>query len=235
MRTSAALPREPWKKRLVIPSYHVQEAARYARTSPQTIRHWQSGGDLVQRAISTRDPRAALSYMQLIEVAVVAAFRKAGIKLAEIRASREYLANVLKSEYPFAQFDFKTSGRSILMDYSQVDKKHGKGKLLEPGRGGQLAWDEIIGGLLKEFEYDKKLALKWHVAGAGAPIIIDPRIAFGAPNVNGVPTWILKGRWEAGEDVREIADDFSLPPKVVNDALRFEGIDTAGQKEEWVH
>ena len=71
--------REPWRKRLYLPSYHVQDAARYARTTPKTIRNWQGEGDLVERAIAARELRLSLSYMQLIEVAVVAAFRRAGV------------------------------------------------------------------------------------------------------------------------------------------------------------
>src|SRR5579872_5707901 len=102
--------REPWKPRLYLPNYQVQEAARYARTTPQTIRHWQEGNDLIRAAVSARDPRAALSYLQLVEVAVVAAFRKAGIKLAVIRAARDYLANRYNKQFPFAQYEFKTSG-----------------------------------------------------------------------------------------------------------------------------
>lgn len=222
--------REPWRPRLVLPNYQVQEAARYAQTSPQTIRHWQAADDLIQRAISSRDPRAALSYMQLIEIAVVAAFRKAGISLKNIRAARDYIAVKLKSEFPFAEYDFKTNGRTILMDYAQVDKKAGKGKLLDATRQGQLVWEEIVAARLKEFEYDKALALRWHVAGRGEPIIIDPRVSFGAPNIKGVPTWIIKGRWDSGEAINDIAEDFKLSKKLVTDGLRFEGIDPGGER-----
>jgi uncharacterized protein (DUF433 family) len=227
--------REPWRARLNIPVYQVQEAARYAGMSPQTIRHWQAGEDLIRSALSARDPRAALSYMQLIEVAVVAAFRKAGIPLRDIRAAREYIKNAIKSEYPFAQYSFKTRGRSILVDYVQIDKRHGKGKLLDVTKGGQLAWESIIAERLKEFEYDRELALRWHVAGVGEPIIIDPRVSFGAPAVSGVPTWVLKARWESGEAIDDIASDFDLSNEFVLDALKFEGIDTGGRQTVWTH
>ncbi len=168
--------------------------------------------------------------MQLIEIAVVAAFRKAGISLKNIRAARDYIAVKLKSEFPFAEYDFKTNGRTILMDYAQVDKKAGKGKLLDATRQGQLVWEEIVAARLKEFEYDKALALRWHVAGRGEPIIIDPRVSFGAPNIKGVPTWIIKGRWDSGEAINDIAEDFKLSKKLVTDGLRFEGIDPGGER-----
>ncbi len=227
--------REPWRARLNIPVYQVQEAARYAGMSPQTIRYWQAGEDLIRRALSSRDTRAALSYMQLIEVAVVAAFRKAGIPLKDIRAAREYIKDKLKSEHPFAEYSFKTRAHGILVDYVQIEGRRGKGKLLDVTKGGQLAWESIVTERLKEFEYDRELALRWHVAGLGEPIIIDPRVSFGAPAVKGVPTWILKGRWESGEAIDEIAEDFDLSGKLVLDALKFERVETGGRQRVWAN
>jgi uncharacterized protein (DUF433 family) len=89
-----------------------------------------------------------------------------------------------------------------------------------------LAWTDII-GRLQEFEYDEvhNLALKWRVAGADKSIVIDPRIQFGAPAIEGVATWVFKGRWEAGEPIDEIADDFGVPNSAVFEALAFEGVD----------
>jgi uncharacterized protein (DUF433 family) len=233
--TASTATREPWRKRLFLPSYLVQEAARYAQTTPKTIRNWQGRGDLAERAIASRDPKLSLSYMQLIEVAVVAAFRRAGIKLADVKAARDWLATTFKSEYPFAEFEFKRRGKELLVDYGKIERKGGSGKLLAPSKGGQLVWEEIVGDLLRDFEYDKNIALRWHVIGKNEPIVIDPRISFGAPNVHGIPTWILKGRWEAGETIAEIAEDFDLKPVLVTDALKFEGVDKAGQKRGWAH
>jgi hypothetical protein len=130
--TSSTATREPWRKRLFLPSYLVQEAVRYAQTTPKTIRNWQGRGDLVQRAIARRDVKLSLSYMRLIEVAVVAAFRRAGIKLADIKAARDWLATTFKSEYPFAEFEFKRRGKELLIDYGKIERKSGSGKAACP-------------------------------------------------------------------------------------------------------
>jgi hypothetical protein len=61
---------QPWKRRLFIPNYQVGEAARYAGIDPQTVAAWH------KRMLSKREKRAELSYLQLIELAVVAAARK---------------------------------------------------------------------------------------------------------------------------------------------------------------
>jgi uncharacterized protein (DUF433 family)/DNA-binding transcriptional MerR regulator len=234
-----AVTREPWRARLTIPNYQVQEAARYARVSPQTVRYWHRVGSQNQTLLVPRESGEALSYMELIEVAVVSALRKLGLTLKRIKDARDYVSNTFKKEYPFAAYDFKTDGLSVLLDYQQVDRKKGKGKLLNATQKGQLEWEEIVGGLLKEFEYERALglALKWHVAGLDKPIIIDPRISFGSPNVKGVPTWILKGRWEAGESIDEIAEDFYLSKDYVTEALVFEGVqeNEMGRKNAWIN
>lgn len=225
---------EPWRRRLYLPNYQVLEAARYANLSARTVVDWHKDGG--RKTLSAREKRAALSYLQLIEVAVVAAFRKAGVSLKQIKAAREFVAKRLESEYPFAEYSFKTDGKSLFMDYEQVDGAKGRGKLLRPDRNGQLAWNIII-GRLKEFEYERKgIVVRWHLAGPKSSVIIDPRIAFGAPTVRGTPTWVIKGRWDAGEEIDEIANDFGLKEQEIRDALKFEGIDPVKKRDiDWVH
>ena len=221
---------EPWRRRLHLPAYQVGEAARYAQISTQTVAAWHK---IESAVLSKREDRAALTYFQLIEVAVVAAFRKAGVPLPRIRAAREYVANALKSEYPFAEYRFKEEARHLWLDSEQVDLK--PGTVLQADQGGQLAWEGVI-GRLKEFEYEQEgIVLKWHVAGIGSPIIIDPRISFGAPTVSGTPTWVIKGRYEAGESDSDIAEDFDIEKIVVREALKFEGVLAGGRGELRAH
>ena len=224
---------DAWRRRLFLPNYQVQEAAKYARISPQTVVQWQKGG--AGPALAVRDRRIALSYMQLIEVAVVAALRKEGVPLRRIRDAREYVVQTLKSEFPFAEYRFKTDGQRLFMDFAEIEgPKKGRGKLLRPDQKGQLAWEAVI-GRLKEFEYERKgIAIRWHVAGPKSAVIIDPRISFGAPMIKGIPTWAIKGRWEAGETPAEIANDFDLRKAEVIEALSFEEIED-DRLRKWLH
>jgi len=229
---AVATSHDAWRRRLFLPNYQVQEAARYARIAPQTVVHWQKG---TAGPLAPRDRREALSYLQLIEVAVVAALRKYGVPLRRIRDARDYFARTLKSEHPFAEYRFKTDGHRLFIDFSEiVGSKRGKGTLLRPDQQGQLAWEAVI-GRLKEFDYERRgIVIRWHVAGADSTVVIDPRISFGEPMVKGVPTWIIKGRWAAGEAPDEIAGDFGLGQMEVVDALSFEGIDD-DQLRKWLH
>ncbi len=211
---------EPWRRRLYLPSYQIGEAATYAKISPKTVAAWHR---IEASLLKEREKRAALSYMQLIEVAVVAAFRKAGVSMPRIRAARAYAVRMLHSEHPFAEYSFKEEGKHLWLDSTQIDVK--PGTAVSADQGGQMAWECVI-GRLKEFEYEKPdgIVLKWHVAGPGSPIVIDPRISFGAPAVKGTPTWIIKGRFDAGESDTDIAEDFGMKKEEVREALKFEGV-----------
>src|SRR6185437_2796927 len=216
---------EPWRRRMLLPAYQIGEAANYAQVAPQTIAAWHR---LETALLMQREQRSALSYMQLIEVAVVAAFRKAKVPMNRIRKARLWAAHELKSEYPFAEYKFKENAKHLYLDSQQVDVK--SNTVVQTDTGGQLEWESVI-GRLKEFEYEDQIALRWHVAGEGKPIIIDPRVSFGTPTVRGIPTWVLRGRFDAGESDGDIADDFGLENKEVREALKFEGALGGGRRK----
>ena len=213
---------EPWRRRAFLPVYEIAEAARYADVAPNTVAAWHK-----TEFLSSKDKGASLNYMQLIEVAVVATFRKMGVKLDAIRAARAYAARKLQAEYPFAVYRFKVEARHLFLDSTQVDVK--PDTVLQADQGGQLTWQHMI-GRLSEFDYeDEGFVTQWHVAGRRSPIVIDPRKSFGAPTVKGIPTWVIKGRWQAGESNADIADDFGIKKDEVREALKFEGVAARGR------
>lgn len=212
----------PWRRRLTLPAYQVNEAARYARITSQTIRNWQGRGDGSKSAVAQREKGKALSYFQLVEVAFVAVMRRMGLQLRVIKDARDFIAQHLNSEFPFVENRFKVQGARILMHLQQFDTTASGNKLIVVSHGGQLEWGEMLGRKFEEFDYKRGLAVRWHIAGRGSPILIDPQVAFGAPQIKGVPTWAIKGRQQAGESIADIADDFALKVPEVEKALRFE-------------
>lgn len=219
-----------WRARLRVPAFRIQDAARYADVPSATVARWHEMAGTPSKkkpVLSRKEPREALSYLQLIELAVVAVMRGAGVKMSDIRAAREYLATQLKSEYPLAEVEFQTDGRALLTDYKDFDASGPLDVLVESTKGGQLVWSEALRRRFDEFEYEGKgrgIAQRWWVRGRNQPIIIDPKIAFGAPAVGSVPTWAIRQHWDAGEGLRDISDDLGIEVSLVEAALRFEGI-----------
>jgi uncharacterized protein (DUF433 family) len=148
-----------------------------------------------------------------------------GFTLKEISEARAYLAKMFRAEHPFAELELKTDGLHLLKDF-QDHARLSKGFVVA-NRAGQLMWPEMVSDRLYQFEYDYGLALRWHPRGPSVPVVIDPRIAFGAPMVagTGVPTWVIKERQEAGESIREISADLGVQTMEIIAALRFEGVD----------
>lgn len=222
----------PWRRRLYLPSYRTGEAARLAEVHPTTVRNWFYGawrakGRGCPVFAQPTAPGANLSWLQLVETAFVAAFRQQGVSLQALRRSYEYLIKVFNTEYPFAQHRLQTDGAHVLKELEQAGEL--APDLIVTDQSGQTLWRDLILRRLYEFDYEDGLALTWHPRGRDVPIVVDPRIAYGAPiaRTSGVPTWVFRERSQAGESLSEIADDFGADPAEVAVALEFEGISLA--------
>lgn len=218
---------EPWRRRLYLPAYRISDAARYAGVAAQTVTHWHHGDSLLGPALPGHQKRRHLSYLQLVEVAFVATFRKLGVSLQRIRKARAYAAQVLNAEYPFAEYKWLTEGYHAMLNLIDVDDDASIGNLIVGDAHGQIAWQEMVGARFAQFDYEEDIALTWYVDGRDSPVVIDPRISFGAPTVKGIPTWVLKGRSSAGEDIEDIMDDFGLGEEEITRGLAFEGVQLA--------
>ena len=125
------LPDQAWRRRLLLPTYQVQEAARCAHIAPKTVAQWQRG--TAGLPLAPREPRKALSYLQLIEVAVVAALRKEGVLLRRIREAREYIqAELVERNYPFAEYP---GSRPMGIAFSSTTRRSSAKRL---GKGGSF-------------------------------------------------------------------------------------------------
>lgn len=219
--TVQPMAKELWRSRLEIPCYTIGQAARLTHVSSATIRDWHKLSNR-KPVLGSRQLGAALSYFQLIELAVVAAARHAGVSLRAIRNTREYCARSLKLSFPFAHLRFQTDGRELIVDQAQLDGEKSRDHLVEASNLGQMAWKEIMGRLV-EFDYDHAdFVTRWFVDGRKSPIVIDPRIAFGAPSIGGIPTSLLNLRVQSGESPDYVAEDFDLDIEGVLSAIDFE-------------
>ena len=236
----------PWFNRLLQPVYRVKDAARYSGVHSAAVARW------LHRGAPTwwdRAPGLPLSYLELVDVAFATYFRSMGVPFDIIRNARQNVARHFDSSHPFAEIRFKNDGYRVLLDYpireiepySSVDEVEFRriparvfslpdtivsrapdsySPVTEPG-----VWFDLIEEKSSEFDYELGLALTWHPVGKDSSVTIDPRMSFGDPAVGGIPTWVIKGRWEAGESLDVLGYDYGLPGKALEDALRFEGVD----------
>ena len=218
---------EPLRRRLYLPAYSVGEAARYAHIHPSTVAYWHYHEGKYGPVLPGKERRKPLNYFQLTEIGVVATFRRLGVTLRKIKRARADVAQTMESEYPFVEYGFRREGQNMLLDLQQVEPDPEIGALIIATADGQMTWNPEVEKRFLEFDYEYDVVMRWHVAGRESPVLIDPKISFGAPAVHGVPTWALRARAEAGELPAEMADDFGLETQDVVWALRFEGIKVA--------
>ena len=207
---------------LTLPAYTYADAARYTRVPAQTIRNWFTGayspGHRMHPVMARPDDRG-LSYLQLADVAFVAAMRQRSIKLAVIRAAYDHVKNTLGVDYPFVQVEFITEGTDLL-----IDAAGNPDIVMSASRPGQMAWRVAVETYQNQFDYEGQLFLIWHPRGRLRQVTVDPRIFFGRPTVQGtgIPTEAIASRLMAGEDPASVAEDFNLTPQQVEDARWFE-------------
>ncbi len=212
---------ESLTQRLRLPAYSTKQTAQLCEITSQTVSRWFHSYHPVF-GFDPKERRARLSYLQLIETAVVARFRRFGLSLQKIRVAHEYLQNQFKAEYPFAQLKLKTDGAHIIKDLDETEI-HQK-QLIVADENGQTVWATIIEDRLHQFDYDFNLAIRWHPIGRDSRVIIDPQLSFGASTVadKGIATWAIMERVRIGETSEEIADDFDLEVEDVEAVMRFE-------------
>src|SRR5438270_1260132 len=216
--------------RLYLPAYRFSEAARLAGTTTQSISRWYRGYEVPghrMRPVLPSDGGGLLAYRQLVEVAFVASFRRLGVKLDTLRKAHDYCRKTFESEHPFAELRFKTDGVHVLALLADYDPTWAEEeRLIVTDVGGQLVWEPAIRDRLDQFDYEENLALRWYPRGRSKVIVVDPRVTFGAPIIRGtgVPTAVVRERYQAGETLEDIQEDFGIPRLQLEQALEFEEV-----------
>src|SRR4029453_19047580 len=109
-------------------AYRVSEAARYAETSAATVARWFRGYEAPGHRMAPGVGRGdglppgggrVLSYLELIEVAFVADFRRLGMALARLRQAHDYLRTTFEVAHPFAEVRFRSDGAHLLAPFGE--------------------------------------------------------------------------------------------------------------------
>jgi len=221
-----------------MPLYTAAEAARYLRLPASTVRAWsfgqgyrvKEGQRQFKAVISIADAKARrMSFLNLVELLVLAAIRKDHhVELKQVRRAIEFLRKKFPSAHPLADNQFQTNGIDLFVE------KYGH--LLNISQDGQIAMKEVIQQYLKLVERDASgVPFKLHLprrADAPEPlaaVVIDPERGYGRPVLDGrgIRTEVVIERFEAGESIASLADDYGLSVPVIEDILRSQSLRAA--------
>lgn len=211
-----------------VPAYSITEAASLVGVPRATLRSWVLGRDYPTRAGSRRFPpvialpdasRPFLSFTNLVEAHVLASMRREHeLGLDRIRSAIGYVRKELRVERPLAHERFRTNGVDLFVDRL--------GRLVNASARGQLEMREMIDAHLRRVEYAQGRAVAFFplFRGADSPesIEIDARKAFGRPVLRGtsIPVSAIRQRFDAGESVASLAEDFGVDVSLIEEALR---------------
>ena len=207
-----------------LPAYSIGEAAGYLRIPKSTLRAWLLGQGTFHSVMEIADRKGRrLSFINLVEAFVLASIRREhSVPLPKVRKAVDYLRRTFKTHRPLADEQFATDGVHLFVEKF--------GALIGATQEGQVQLREVILDRLKYVRRDpngvpeKIILFPAHGAATKGDIVIDPRISFGRPVLDGfgVRTSILAERFQAGDSIDALAHDYGLPPEAIENALRCE-------------
>lgn len=221
--------------------YRQADAARLLGIRPSRLRRWVQGYTYRPRPASRekrhQDPvvysdvprvggEVALSFLELMELRVVVSLLAfPDISLQKIRRAGDQACELLDTRHPFASRRIFTDGREILASLDAGSEAVSDPVELTHSRRDQIASVEIMRPILDEIDYseDTALAELWWPLTKSVPIVLNPRIMFGAPTIapTRITTSMLARLAEHGPE-DELASAYEIPVEAVTRAVAFE-------------
>lgn len=215
------------------PIYSAAEAAQYLRLPISTVRAWSFGQGYRVRdekrrfesVIGTADRKnRRLSFINLVELLVLAAIRRTHrVPLPHVRRAVNFLRKHFPSAHPLADHAFQTNGVGLFVEKF--------GQILNLSRDGQIEMKQFIDAYLRGVDRDSKgVPIKLHLPRSEkrtkdrSMVVIDPGRGFGRPVLDGtgVRTELIVARFQAGEPIASLAEDYALSSNVIEEVIRSE-------------
>ena len=205
--------------------YTPREAARLVGTTAQQILRWTRGSGPNEPLWNAHfqfldEDVTEISFLDLVEVRVVTALRRADVSLQAIRFAIDFAKDRYGIDRPLASQSFKTDGTEILMEALEGDKNLIS---LSKRRPGQKVFKDIIFQSLNDLEYEDETAARWRPRGYSA-VIIDPDRRFGDPILDdfGLSTGTIYSEFKQFRDFRYLSNIYEVPQNALKVCVQFE-------------
>jgi uncharacterized protein (DUF433 family) len=216
------------------PAYTIADAARFLHLPYSTLKFWVRGGSydtqegekVAEPVIEMAGPHH-LSFQNLGEAHIIKALRRRhGVSLPHLRQAIQFVRDAFHIAHPLTHPDIRAAFGHLLLDHY--------GQLIDVSAEGQVVIRETFEAHLRRLEWGPEGILRrlypFVRLHPGAPLAddpkivsLDPRIGFGRPIVpGGIRTRILIERFEAGDSIDALADDYERPRQDIEEAIRYE-------------
>ncbi|MEN8145013.1 MAG: DUF433 domain-containing protein [Gemmatimonadota bacterium] len=221
--------------------YSQADAARLLGMRPARLRRWIHGytyrpgpaspelrhrDPVVFSDVPRVDGQIALSFLELMELRVVMRLVQfPGISLQKVRKAGDVASDLLETRHPFASRRIFTDGRDILAALEAGSSAESDLVELTHSRASQIVSAELMRPILEEIDYSEEttLAELWWPRTKAVPIVLNPRIMFGAPTIAStrITTSVL-ARLAAHDKDDVVATAYDISTDAVRHAVEFE-------------
>lgn len=222
------------------PLYTLAEAARYLHVPSSTLASWARGyrmsapgrRTVVGAPVLTSLRRAqagapVVPFVGLAEGLVLAAMRQSGVPLQRIRPALVRLDKEFGLQHALASERLYTDGAEVLYDYAEHGKDAAAARAareLVVVRNNQRVFNEVVESYLRRVEFadDGFARLIRLPAYEVANVVVDPTRGFGQPIFarSGARLEDALSMFRAGEPLRVVAEEYGVPPRQLEDAVR---------------
>ena len=206
------------------PIYGIAEAAQYLRVPQNTLVYWVKGGGSVPPLIklaSTEPPR--LSFSNLLECYMLSSMRAIyEVRIPRVRKALINLAKYVQHKHPLIEQAFQTDRRDLFIEHL--------GSIVNLSKHEQILMPGVMELYLERIERDPKGLFKLYPfvmerkAGEPRLILINPAVGFGKPVIagTGISTSIVASRFNARESIGDLASEYGVEPRKIEEAIRWE-------------
>jgi uncharacterized protein (DUF433 family) len=211
-----------------LPLYTMAEAARILGMSRSTAHGWfagykkHGGRGRQNAAVATQwgEFGLSVSFDGIAEVYVLTRLREAGVPMQKIRPAVEQLKAEMGIDRALLSDKLKTDGAVVLYEYlyediDESDPDAASDTVLLEVTSKQAVFKDAIAQYLSTISYaatgDRINAIT--LAQYNGQVSINPRVNAGQPTLTqyGVKILDITGRYEIGEPLADVADDFEIP------------------------
>ena len=175
----------------------------------------------------------SLSFYNLVEAHILQSTRKKHkVEMPAIRRAIDFVRRTYPSAHPLLSESFLTDGKDLFI--KKIEGAAGKEQTINVSSWGQLGLGAILDFYLRRIERDDKgwpiklfpMRMSWPGDLAIDPprvVVIDPAVSSGRPVVNGtgVMAEVIFGRFNTGEGIESIAEDYGLKVSQIEEAIRY--------------
>ena len=221
------------------PLYRKAEAAHIVAVPSQTFRNWAVGyvrkrldGSQVVSApiVTTLEPArprgASVPFVGLAEAYIVAAFTKAGLPMQRIRPAVLWLQDHIGLPQALASQRLQTDGAEVLWDFGRQSGDPADQDMVEGlvvVRSGQQVFRPVVRDYLTRVTYEHGWTRSIQLPQYGkVEVVVDPWLNGGQPTVaqRGIRVGDIVSRLKAHEPAKDVADDYDLTPREIEEIRR---------------